>query len=263
MMTNYNASMTQGLLFKSMDAGTNVPRESPDLVSSSDEYARRFDGAVGEYFLEVQRNIVRGMLPPAHHCRVLDIGGGHAQLASTLSADGYEVTVFASDASCRERLNRIVGPEKFSLVTGNLLDLPLKPDSFDVVLAFRLLSHLSDWRRFMSEICRVAKQSIIFDYADLRSVNWLANRTFAFKQRIENNARRYRCFHRKEVMTELHANCFVERTLRGQFVLPMALHRMMKSAALSKLLEGCAESVGLTRLFGSPIILNAEPVGPS
>ena len=85
-------------------------RETPDLVSSSDEYARRFGGPVGEYFLNVQTKIVRSFLPSPENCRVLDVGGGHAQLAVPLIADGYDVTVLGSDDCCRLCIRQVSRP---------------------------------------------------------------------------------------------------------------------------------------------------------
>ena len=232
-------------------------KEQPDLESSTDDYARRFAGSVGRYFLEVQWRTVRDMLPPAENCRVLDIGGGHAQLAAPLVASGYDVTVFGSDDSCRDRLDREVGSNNYQLVTGDLLDLPLDTGSFDVVLAFRLLPHLSNWQRCIAETCRVAKRCVILDYPDLRSVNWVSNQLFAVKKLVEHNTRTYQCFRRSEIITQLRSNQFHQVDIRGQFSFPMALHRLVRIAALSRLTERIAKTCGLTQLLGSPIIMMA------
>ena len=39
---------------------------------------------------------------------MLDVGGGHGQLAIPLCRAGYRVTVLGSDASCRRRLEALV-----------------------------------------------------------------------------------------------------------------------------------------------------------
>ena len=81
------------------------PTEDADVSSSSDDYARRFAGAVGQWFLDIQTGITLDLLrelPPA--ASVLDVGGGHAQVAPPLIAAGYDVTVIGSDSQCSARL---------------------------------------------------------------------------------------------------------------------------------------------------------------
>lgn len=239
---------------------TTYASETPDLESSTDAYAQRFAGAVGRYFLEIQGNLVRELLPPAEDCCVLDVGGGHGQLTEPLVKSGYDVTVFGSDDSCRSRLDRIVGREEYQFMHGSLLDLPCEDNSFDVVLAFRLLPHLNNWQRFISELCRVARQCLIVDYPDLRSVNILSSLTFAMKRGVEENTRQFRCFRRSEILSELRANSFYPHSIRGQFFFPMALHRLMRQAVISRLIENLARICCLTRAFGSPVIVKAGPL---
>lgn len=232
--------------------------ERPDLESSTDEYARRFAGAVGEFFLEVQWNAVREMLPAATNCRVLDVGGGHAQLAAPLVDAGYDVTVLGSNDACVPRLDRTVGANRYDFVSGELLALPFESKSFDVVLAFRLLPHLRNWQKFLGELCRVSKRTVILDYPDLRSVNWFAKQLFVLKQGVEKDTRTYKCFNRREVIDAFAQNQFQLSQLKGQFVLPMALHRMLGTAMVSKFAEAVAQKSGLTQLFGSPVVLKAQ-----
>lgn len=235
-----------------------IPAECPDLESSTDAYAGRFSGGVGAYFLEVQWNIVRSMLPPANNCRVLDIGGGHAQLTPPMLRDGYDVTVLGSDDSCVQRLDRATDGYNYEFAVGDLLDLPFHENSFDVVLAFRLLPHLQNWNRFLQEICRVAKGCVIFDYPDLRSVNSVSGSLFKLKQRVETNTRRFQCFRKRQLAEALRHYQFHVSQAMGQFVLPMAFHRAMGSETISRSVETIAKSFGLTGWFGSPVILKAE-----
>lgn len=237
---------------------TVYPHETPDLESSTEAYAGRFAGPVGQFFLHVQTANVLSLLPPAGQCRVLDVGGGHGQLALPLVREGYDVTIVGSDDSCRARLDRIVGPDQYQFRVGSLLDLPCEDTSFDVVLAFRMLPHLEHWRRFLEELCRVAKRSLVVDYPDLCSVNRLAAWTLPMKRRVEENTRPYRCFRRVELLAQLTLHGFRAEQLRGQFFFPMALHRWMRMAGLSQSMETAARVCGLTQTFGSPVILRAQ-----
>jgi len=235
------------------------PQEQPDLASSTDEYARRFAGAVGAYFLEVQWQTLVQLLPENRkNMRILDVGGGHAQLAKPLVAEGCDVTVLGSDASCIPRLDREVGEGAYRFICGDLLSLPVDDNSYDIVLAFRLLPHLNSWQRFLGEITRVARDCVVFDYPDLRSVNWFGNQMFAAKSMVEENTRRFRCFGSSDVMNELTSNNVKQIELRKQFLFPMALHRVMKFALLSRALESTARAFRLTALFGSPVIVKGS-----
>ncbi len=51
---------------------------------------------------------------------------------------------------------------------------------------------------------------------------------------------------------------FIVRKERPQFLLPMVLHRWADRAALSRLAETPGRLLGLTRWFGSPIIVRAD-----
>ena len=50
--------------------------------------------------------------------------------------------------------------------TGNLLTLPFIDRAFDVVISYRLLPHVTNWEQLLSEMCRVAKTSVIVDYPE-------------------------------------------------------------------------------------------------
>ena len=128
----------------STTVSTQTSRECPDIASSTPDYAKRFAGPVGDYFLEVQWQAVNRLLAANRPCRVLDVGGGHCQLTQPLVEQGHEVTVLGSAASCRRRLDQLVGADRYSFVEGDLMSLPWSSGSFDVVLAFRMMPHLND-----------------------------------------------------------------------------------------------------------------------
>ena len=108
--------------------------EHADVESSSDAYARRFSGAVGAWFLEVQARATLdlvGGLPGRPPLRVLDVGGGHGQLAGPLADAGHAVTVFGSAESCRGRVQALVDSGRVGFSTGDLLRLPFDQRHFN------------------------------------------------------------------------------------------------------------------------------------
>jgi SAM-dependent methyltransferase len=230
-------------------------RETPDVETSSDEYAGRFSGEVGSWFLEVQSDVVLDLLSPWKGARVLEVGGGHAQLAPPLVERGYQVTVAASEEACRARLDRALPARSFEFRACDLLALPFPNRSFDVAVSIRLLTHLDRWREQMAELCRVADRAVIVDYPDSRSFNRLYDVLFSWKKAMEGNTRAYRIFKPGEIAAEAARHGFGKPVERRQFFLPMVVHRALKSVRLSRLSEGASAAVGLTRWLGSPVVL--------
>jgi len=229
--------------------------EKADIETSSVDYARRFSGAVGQYFLDVQTKITLDLLASWQNSRVLDIGGGHAQLAIPLVRNGFDVTVVGSDDICRKRLDKFLEYDSFKYETCNLLQLPFDNDSFDVVISFRLLSHERNWQILIKEMCRVAKEVVIVDYPDIRSFNILYKMLFKVKKIFEGNTRTFRTFSRNEIIGEFHRSGFTQPILKPEFFLPMVLHRTIKVVSLLKSIENICALIGLKYFFGSPIIL--------
>jgi len=232
--------------------------ETEDRFTASDEYADRFAGPVGAYFLEVQTAITLDLLRDMPGASVLDVGGGHAQLAVPLVEQGFRVTVTGTDESCRQRLDRFLASDTFAYQTCDCLHLPFADRSFDVVLSFRLLPHVTAWRPLLMEMGRVADRVVIFDYPDIRSFNILYRFFFRLKKSLEGNTRTYMLFSRSQIGAVLQEAGFPLQSFRPEFFWPMVLHRKTGNAALARMLEGMTRFLGLTRLAGSPIIVRAE-----
>lgn len=232
--------------------------EMPDVETSSEDYARRFDGEVGRFFLDVQNNTVLDLLAPWPGARVLDVGGGHAQLAPDLVKRGFGVTVAGSEEVCRRRLDQTLAPGSFEFRACDLLALPFPDRSFDVVVSLRLVAHVERWQALVAELCRVAKHAVILDYSDSRSFNFLYGPLFQWKKSVEGNTRTYAIYRPGEVAREMARHGFGRPAERRQFFLPMVVHRKVKSARFSRLSERVSSALGLTRWLGSPIVLRVE-----
>ena len=232
--------------------------ETADIETASEDYATRFSGEVGSYFLDLQLAITLQLLNDYSATTLLDVGGGHGQLAVPLAQKGYQVTVTGSDDSCRQRLDARLSPSQFSYATCNMLELPYEDNSFDVVLAFRLIPHVDRWPELIAELSRVARFGVIVDYPDIRSFNKLNSMLFALKKNLEGNTRPFTLFTRKQILGEFAKNGMDRTVLRPEFFFPMVLHRKVGSAAFSATVEKAAALLGLTRFFGSPIVVSAR-----
>ena len=229
--------------------------ETADIETSSDEYARRFDGKVGEWFLKIQEQATLEMLAPYPNATVLDVGGGHGQLMGGLVRGGYRVTVLSSSEECKTRIRPYLDAGRADFQVGNILDMPYPDKAFDVVISYRLLSHVTRWQEFLAELARVAKKAVILDYPEVRSVNSATPYLFRLKKRLESDAREFTCYRESELLRFFNELGFLKAGRYPEFFLPMMLHRKLKQRGLSAAAERLFRLTGLTNLFGSPVIL--------
>lgn len=233
----------------------NQPIEAPDIHSSSVGYADRFSGEIGEWFLTVQEHIFRALVLEGENRSLLDVGGGHVQIAGPACRLGFVVTVLGSAAICGNRLETLLKARRCKFKVGSMLELPFADREFDVVTCFRQMAHISDWRRLIAELCRVSGSTVIIDYPPLRSFNFFLPLLFSVKKRIEQNTRKFIFFSDRQIFEEFAKNGFEVEGRVAQFFIPMGLHRLMKMPRVSVFLEKILSKLGLVQLFGSPVIL--------
>jgi SAM-dependent methyltransferase len=239
-------------------------REDADIGTSSEEYARRFTGAIGRWFIETQTRITLGLLRVLPvGASVLDVGGGHAQITPPLIKAGYEVTVAGSDPTCSARLHPWIADGRCRFEVADLLAMPYPDRSFDAVVCLRLLPHSVSWPDLISELCRVARRSVLIDYPSLRSANIVSRYFFGVKRNLELNTRRFMTFTPREIRRAFAEHAFIVRAERPQYLVPMVLHRLTSRPGLSKAVELPGRVLGLTRWLGSPIIARADRRPPA
>ena len=229
--------------------------ETADIETASEDYARRFSGEIGAWFLRVQEEATLRMLAPYLNAKVLDVGGGHGQLTNALVRNGFKVTVLGSAEVCNLRIRDLVVEKRCAFDIGNILELPYPNQAFDVVVSFRLLPHVAQWRRFLAELTRVARTAVIVDYPAVRSLNYFAPALFRFKKRLEGNTRPYTCFQEHDLLEVMKSVGFTSADRYPEFCLPMVVHRILKMPRFSSGVEHLLRVSGMTGLFGSPVIL--------
>lgn len=229
--------------------------ETADVETSSDDYARRFSGEIGSWFLKVQEDATLKMISSWPGATILDVGGGHGQLTGSLIHNGYDVSVLGSADVCKKRIKGFIDKGLCKFTTGNIIDLPYTEGAFDVVISFRLLAHVTKWKQLIRELTRVARRAVIVDYPSKRSINCISTLFFGLKKGIEGNTRHFTLFSESELLDvfKLYNFSYVEQY--AEFFLPMVLHRVLKSPSFSSFTEKVFRNFGLTRIFGSPVVL--------
>ena len=228
--------------------------EMPDIHSSSPQYANRFSSPAGRWFLEVQEQATRGLLDNLTFNSVLDVGGGHGQNLPLLSKYSHELTVVGSDKVCPEQIRPFLENGRMIFKTAPLVQTGLADRSFDVVLSYRMLTHLQEWKALIAELCRLANHSVLVEFPIKAGFNTLSGLLFSLKKGVEGNTRPYTLFLEDQIRLEFESRGFRLHGRRALFFWPMALHRLHRSRLLGLILEGLPRLIGLTKLFGSPVI---------
>lgn len=231
-----------------------APDEYADVETSSAEYARRFAGPAGDWFLQKQAEILSGCLNGIQAERILDVAGGHGQTARALRNKKAEFIVLGSKQECSQQILDLLASGECKFVQGDVEHLSFEDKSFDVVVCLRYLSHTDNWAGVIAELCRVARKAVIVDFPPRRSFNILFPWLYKFKKGFEGNTRPYLSFDEAQIRNEFSKHTFRPAKRTAQFFFPMVLHRMLNNPRISRLLEFFPRVTGLTYLFGSPII---------
>jgi len=255
-----------------VSAGPTDPAPSPDHYSytlyadpaHAGQFDRlRFSGPIGTLIAESQERVILAFLPEVTGRAVLDVGTGTGRGALALARRGARVTGVDASAQMLDIARRRAIEARLSIDwrEGDAHRLAFDDRSFDAAVSLRVLMHTPDWRRCLAELCRVARERVVFDYPALSSVAALqaAGRRVAAVLGVRTEP--YRVFRAGAVRAELARHGFRVAAEHRQFVLPIALHKAVGSRPVTEALERALRSVGLLRLCGSPVTVVAVREG--
>jgi ubiquinone/menaquinone biosynthesis C-methylase UbiE len=231
----------------------------PDRHSSSPEYRERFVGVGGRSLIIRQSRALKQLLTKEKH--VLDVGGGHFQVVPLLLDLNCSVVVLGSSEDGNYYLKSVSQYQGVEFRVGDFLQLPFIDKSIEQVISIRQLCHMDNWEQFLGELCRIAKEEVIFDFPVKNSFNFISKIFFGFKKNIEKNTRPFTVFSNSEISEVLDKHGFIiEQTERVHF-LPAALFRINSLSIFVDRLEDILSSIGVNSWFGSPALVRATRVG--
>jgi ubiquinone/menaquinone biosynthesis C-methylase UbiE len=222
--------------------------------------AARFGGPIGRLVAASQERVIASFLAPLQGSRILDVGTGTGRAAIALAMKGAMVTgVDASDEMLTVAGRRAADAEVVvTFDRGDAHRLAYADQSFDAVVCLRVLMHTPGWRDCLSELCRVARERVVFDYPALVSGAALQAAMRRVAHAAGARVEAYRVFTDRSIRAALHTCGFRILDQHRQFVLPIALHKRIGSAAATERVEGVLESIGLRKLIGTPVTVVAE-----
>jgi len=221
--------------------------------------ALRFSGPVGRLLADTQEKIIASFLAPVAGRTVLDVGTGTGRAAIALAVRGARVTGVDASAemlAVAERRAKDAGVG-VTFLQGDAHGLAFPDGSFDSAICLRVLMHTPDWRQSMAELCRVARERVVFDYPALMSAAALQAAARHVVHAAGGRVEAYRVFADRAVAATLGTHGFRIADSHRQFVLPIAFHKRLNSAAATGRIEGALARAGLTRLLGSPVTVVA------
>ena len=255
--------------------GPNHGKTPPDPFCASDHYsysayadpamatgfdAKRFGGPIGQMLLEDQERVLAHFLGDVSNRRVLDVATGTGRAALALAKRGAIVT--GIDAS-REMLTvaRTRAADaglSIEFAEGDAHALAFPDREFDAVVCLRMLMHVPDWRKALSELCRVTRHRLVFDYPAMGSTAALQVMWRRTALMLGRKVEAYRVFRAGDIARELDRHGFRVTSTHKQFVLPIALHKAVGSSAFTRNVESIFAGAGLLRLAGSPVTIAAQ-----
>lgn len=125
--------------------------QDTDIIAQQAHYDRRWTKVGNDYanLLQLGRAIavLEGLwLVNRRRPEILDLGCGNGWLTSILGRFGPTTGVDLSPVGIQKGKERFPGIE---FIAGNVFDLDLKPESFDVVVSCQVLEHMEDQRAFL------------------------------------------------------------------------------------------------------------------
>ena len=234
----------------------------PDMARSFEE--RRFGGPIGEYVAATQARVLADMVGPIRDRPILDVATGTGRAALLMARRGAEVTaVDASEEMLRVARQRAAEERaQITFQRGDAHALHFEDKAFDVVICLRLLMHAPDWRKCLSELCRVAERLVIVDYPAAASVAMFESVARRGVHALGGRTEAYRVISDRAIRQALDRSGYRVRSLHRQFVLPITLHRIIGSRRFTVGVEGLLERMGLLQRFGSPVTVVAERCAP-
>jgi ubiquinone/menaquinone biosynthesis C-methylase UbiE len=220
----------------------------------------RFGGPIGSLLLEEQERVLREAFGDVSGRPVIDVGTGTGRAALALARWGAQVTAIDASAqmlvAARSRATVAGLSVRFERQDAHALSFATQV--FDHAVSLRLLMHAPDWKRCLEELCRVTRHRIVFDFPALASAAAVQAVTRRLTQAAGRQVEAYRVLSFRTVRREVERHGFRILTVHRQFVLPVAIHKLVGSRTVTLTIERGLAAAGLLRIAGSPVTVVAE-----
>jgi SAM-dependent methyltransferase len=231
----------------------------PETAQTFDQ--KRFGSPIGEFIKETQERIVFSTLPDVSGWRVIDVGAGTGRFSIAFSERGAEVTACDASEEMLKVLQSKVSGGRVQVKTIDAQNLTFPDKHFDCAASFRMLMHVIDWQKALSEICRVSSDWIVFDFPADRGFLKLTPLFHLLRKPFARDLQPYKVLSLPEIKNVLHSKNFTIVSRNDGYFLPIVVHRILRSPSLSRAVENIFSRLSLTKIFGSPVTIFARRNG--
>lgn len=126
-----------------------------DVFEGYSAWAETYDD-YPNLLLEVEEPIVKSLIPKTEYGKALDVGCGTGRYSKLLAKLGYSVTGVDQSSVMLEKAKVKVPNARF--IRGQITNLPLKNESFDIAICALVLTHSKSLNGAISEINRVVRR---------------------------------------------------------------------------------------------------------
>lgn len=237
-------------------------------VYAKDETARnfekeRFGGPIGSYLRMRQEKQLLDWIKNPSGLNILDVGAGTGRTAIPLASAGARVTAAdASEAMLAEAKRKAERADvSINFQVCDAMELPYDDQAFGSVICLRVLMHVVDWRRALSQACRCAEETVLLDFPPRWALAALQVPARAVASIFRPSIQRFRTFSLRQIRSELRTNGFAIEKVDKLWVLPIALHKLVRSRIFTLGIEKLFSVIGLRALFGAPVTVLARRIG--
>ena len=220
--------------------------------------ADRFGGPIGELIKETQESVIFTMLPDVRGWKVIDIGAGTGRLTLPFLKRGAKVTACDASSQMLEVLKEKTNDPNLRILLSDAHKLEVSDQEFDCAISSRMLMHVLDWRKVLSELCRVSKDWVIFDFPPRHFFLLMAPIYHFLRGIFQKDVQKYRTFTLREIRRELERNQFEVLYVDYGYFLPISVHRKIGNRSFTTSIESSFRSLGITRFAGSPLMFFAR-----
>lgn len=223
-----------------------------------------FGGAFGDFLRRQEVDTLLSLLEGPQE-RILDVGAGTGKLSIPLYQK-YPL-VISVDASPQmlnvAKQNGDRASVSLSCLVCDAQSLSFAGQYFDSVLMSRTLMHLPEWKKGLSEVCRVSRGTVVIDFPPIFGVTSIGHLLRRLHNLLPSGTQNYRLFSTGSVVKEFQKNNFSVVYLNKQYFLPVGFHRWLNRPKLSMGLERFCAVLGLNRMLGGPVTIKAVRNGSS